>query len=76
LFKIYYYHNGSIKKPNKKNQKDLIKTIESKLICPKWHFGQVGHGGKNTVWGFFLLKVLVKQTMISCSGYFLQITFT
>jgi hypothetical protein len=31
----------------KTNLKDLVKMFGSKLICPKWHFGQVGHGGKN-----------------------------
>jgi hypothetical protein len=34
------------------NQKYLIKIVESKLICPKWHFGQVGHGNRKTIWGF------------------------
>jgi len=37
---------------NKKtNQKDLVKMVGSKSICPKWHFGQVGHGGKKTIGG-------------------------
>jgi hypothetical protein len=28
--------------------------VESKSTCPKWHFGQVGHGGrKNHMGGFF-----------------------
>jgi hypothetical protein len=50
LFKLYYYHIGSIIKTN---QKYLIKTIVSKLTCPKWHFGQVGHGGKKPIGGAF-----------------------
>jgi hypothetical protein len=37
----------------KTNQKNLIKAIKSKSICPKWHFNGVGHGGKKTIWGFF-----------------------
>ncbi len=24
-----------------------------KSTCPKWRFGQVGHWGKKTIWGFF-----------------------
>jgi hypothetical protein len=63
-----------LKKPNKKNlikktnQKDLVKMVGSKLICPKWHFGQVGHGGKKTVWGIFLPKLSIKKVGISCNG--------
>jgi hypothetical protein len=53
----------------KTNQKDLVKTIGSKSTCPKWYFGQIGHGGKENIYGgFVLLKFLVKKTMISCSG--------
>jgi len=61
--KLYYCHDGSVKNPSEKNpvektnQKDLIKMVESKLTCPKWHFGQVGHGGKKTIWGVFLTKI-------------------
>ncbi len=33
----------------KTNQNDLVKTVGSKSICPKWHFGQVGHGHKKTM---------------------------
>jgi len=33
----------------KTNQKDLIKIIVSKSTYPKWHFGQVRHGGKKTI---------------------------
>jgi len=25
--------------------------VKSKLTCPKWHFGQVGHGGKKIMGG-------------------------
>ncbi len=43
-----------VKNPNKKtNQNDLVKIVESKLTCPKWHFGQIGHGGKKIIWEFF-----------------------
>ncbi len=57
--KLYYYHGGLVKKNlvKKTNEKDLIKTIGSKSTCPKWHFGQVGHGG------FFWLKFLVKKSI-------------
>jgi hypothetical protein len=34
----------------KTNQKDLVKMVESKLTCPKWHFGQIGLGSKKR-WG-------------------------
>jgi hypothetical protein len=37
--------------------------VRSKSTCPKWHFGQVGDGGKKTIWGFFY----VKKTLISCN---------
>jgi len=37
--------------------------VGSKSICPKWHFGQVGHGGTKTIG----LKFLVKKTKISYS---------
>jgi hypothetical protein len=26
------------------------------MTCSKWHFGQIGNGGKRTIWGFFLPK--------------------
>jgi hypothetical protein len=41
------------KHPIKKNQKDLVKMVGSKSTCPKWDFGQVGHGGKKIIWGVF-----------------------
>jgi hypothetical protein len=41
--------------------------VRSKLTCPKWYFGQVGHGGKKNIGGFFLLKFLVKKIGISCT---------
>ncbi len=58
----------NIKNPVKMtNQKDPIKMVGSKLICPKWHFGQIGHGGKKTIWGgFFFLEFLVKKVGTSC----------
>jgi hypothetical protein len=56
------------KNPTKKtNQKDLVKMVKYKMTCLKWHFGQVGHGGKKPYGGFFLLKFLVKKVVISCS---------
>jgi hypothetical protein len=44
---IILYHGGLVKKnPIKKtNQKDPVKMVRSKSTFPKWHFGQVGHGG-------------------------------
>jgi hypothetical protein len=44
----------------KTNQKDLVKTIGSKSTCPQWHFGQVGHGGKKTMWEVFFTKIINK----------------
>ncbi len=41
----------------KTNQKDLVKMVGSKSTCPKWDFGQVGHGGKQTIWGVFFTKI-------------------
>jgi hypothetical protein len=32
--------------------------VESKLTCAEWHFHQVGHGGKKTIWGFFFTEIL------------------
>jgi len=48
----------SKKKPN---QTDLIKMVKSKSTYPKWQFGQVGHGGKKTIWGVFLTKIFNKK---------------
>jgi hypothetical protein len=31
------------------------------MTCPKWHFGQVGHGGKKTIWGSFFTKIPKKK---------------
>jgi hypothetical protein len=39
--------------------------VESKSTCPKWHFGQVKHGGKKAIGGVFLLKFLGKKVKIS-----------
>ncbi len=44
-----------------------IKMVKSKMTCPEWHFGEVGHRGKKTYGFFFLSKYLVKMSMISCS---------
>jgi hypothetical protein len=41
--------------------------VESKTTCLELHFGQVGHGAKNTYGGFFKLKFRVKKAMISCN---------
>jgi hypothetical protein len=58
----------SEKKLNKKiNKKDLIKMVKSKMTYLEWHFGQVRHGGKKTIYmGFFLLKFHIKKAVISC----------
>jgi hypothetical protein len=45
----------------KTNQKDLVKRVESKSTCPKWHFGQVKHGAKKTM-------IPNQKTWISCSA--------
>jgi hypothetical protein len=37
--------------------------VESKSTCPKWHFGQVGHGGKKTIWEVFLTKIPSKKKL-------------
>jgi hypothetical protein len=29
-------------------KKTMIKTSVSRLVCPKWHFGQVGQGSKRS----------------------------
>jgi hypothetical protein len=42
----------------KTDQKDLVKMVESKLTCPKWHFDEIGHGAKKTIWGVFFTKIL------------------
>jgi hypothetical protein len=31
--------------------------VKSKTTCLEWHFGQVGHGGNKTMWGFFLIEI-------------------
>jgi hypothetical protein len=31
--------------------------VESKLTCPKWHFGQIRHGGKKTIWEVFFTEI-------------------
>jgi hypothetical protein len=41
----------------KANQKDLVKMVRTKSTCPKWHFVQVGHGGKKATWGVFFVEI-------------------
>jgi hypothetical protein len=50
----WFNRKNLVKKPN---QKDPVKMVKSKSTCPKWHFGQIGHGGKKTIWGFFFTKI-------------------
>jgi hypothetical protein len=52
---------------NLTNKKNPSKTIGYKLICPKWHFHQVGHGAKRTKKMVFLLIFLVEKVTFSCS---------
>ncbi len=49
----------SEKKLSKKiNKKDLIKMVKSKMTYLEWHFGQVRHGGKKTIYmGFFFTEI-------------------
>jgi hypothetical protein len=35
--------------------------VGSKLTCPKWHFGQVGHGSKKTIQGVVWTKIHGKK---------------
>jgi len=52
----------SKKNPVKKtNQKNPIKMVKCKMICLEWHFGQVEHGGKKTIWGVFFTKIPNKK---------------
>jgi hypothetical protein len=61
--KLYYCHGGLVKKSSKKtNQKYLIKMLGSKSTCPKWHFGQIGHGGKKTISGVVFTKTFGKKS--------------
>jgi len=32
--------------------------VRSKMNCLESHFGQVGHGGKKTIWRFFFIEIL------------------
>jgi hypothetical protein len=41
-----------------------------KLTYLEWHFCQVGHGGKKTIWGVFLPKFSIKKVGISCTACF------
>jgi hypothetical protein len=44
---------GKINLIKKIIKKDPIEMIRFKTTCSKWHFGQVGHGGKKPIRGFF-----------------------
>ncbi len=44
--KLYYCHDCLLKKTQ---SKEPIKKTYSKSSGQKWHFGQVGHGGKKTI---------------------------
>jgi len=37
-------------------KKTLIKKIMAKSTCPKWHFGQIGQGGKRTKMGVYFIE--------------------
>ncbi len=50
--KLHYCHNGLIK---------------NHLDGPKWHFGQVRHRGKNTIWGVFFIGIPNQKNHDSCS---------
>jgi hypothetical protein len=39
-----------------------------KLICPKWHLGQVGHGGKKSYKFFFFDKIPGQKAVNFFSG--------
>jgi hypothetical protein len=41
-----------------------------KSTCPKWHFGQVGHGGKKTIRRVFFTKIPSQKVEISCNVLF------
>ncbi len=45
------------------------------MVRSKWHFGQFGHGGKKTIWEFFLPNFSVKKVEISCSVTEMNIFF-
>jgi hypothetical protein len=36
--------------------------VKSKSTCLKWHFGQVGHGGKKAIWEVFLIEIPNKKS--------------
>jgi hypothetical protein len=45
----------------KTNKKDVVKTIGSKSISSIWHFCQIGHGGKKTLWKAFFIEILGQE---------------
>jgi hypothetical protein len=46
--------------------------VKSKSTCPKWHFDQVGHGGKKPYGEFFWPKFPIKKVGISYSDVTLK----
>jgi hypothetical protein len=44
---------NSQRKANNKTKKTQQDKSMAKSTCPKWHFGQVGHGGKKNHGGVF-----------------------
>jgi hypothetical protein len=49
------------------NQKNLVKVDVLNSICPKWHFGQIGQGGKKSIRYFIKLFFLVIFLKNSCN---------
>ncbi len=39
----------------------LIKKIVSKSTCLKWHFSQIGQGGKRTKMGVYFIDFRIKK---------------
>jgi hypothetical protein len=68
LPKLYYCLGGLVTKNGKKNlikktnQKNPLQMVGSKLTCSKWHFSQVGHGGKKAIGGGFFTKIRGKKS--------------
>jgi hypothetical protein len=68
LPKLYYCCGGLVKKHGKKNlvkktnQKNPLQMVGSKSTCSKWHFSQVGHGGKKAIGRVFFTKIRGKKS--------------
>jgi hypothetical protein len=45
--------------------------VRSKSTCLKWHFCQVGHEGKNTIWGGFFVQNSSSKKL----GFLVVLTF-